>query len=209
MEKELENINEIANENNDINNDDNKKGSKKPVVIAVIILVIALLILFMRSCSGGETVDISEQEPTPVVGTTATPTPSDNGGGQVFIIDEGAVDKSEYAETKKNPLSGRNVFFAGYADATLNGSSTVALENLPENKDFFMRYVITDKDTNTVVYETNLIPSGQCIIWTPGETLKAGTYNLQFLAVPYYHDGNGNFQQLTSGCNDIVYTIVN
>ena len=127
-------------------------------------------------------------------------------GGTVFVIDERSKDKSE-AVRAENPLAGRNVFFAGYVDATLSSASTVALENLPENEEFLMKYIITDKGTEKVVFETNLIPSGQCVVWVPGETLAVGTYELQFLAVPYYADGNGNFQQLTSACNDVCYEI--
>lgn len=126
--------------------------------------------------------------------------------GTVFVIDERSQDKSE-AVKAENPLSGRNVFFAGYVDATLSSTSTVALENLPENEDFLIKYIITDKEKEDVVFETNLIPSGQCVVWVPGDTLAVGTYELQFLAVPYYADSNGEFQQLTSACNDVRYEI--
>ena len=39
------------------------------------------------------------------------------------------------------------------------------------------------------------------------ESLEVGTYELQFLAIPYYRDENNNFQQLTSGCNEVCYRI--
>ena len=35
-------------------------------------------------------------------------------------------------------------------------------------------------------------------MWCRG-SLEVGTYELQFLAIPYYRDENNNFQQLTSG----------
>lgn len=127
--------------------------------------------------------------------------------GKVFVIDDNSVDKSGALQAAKNPLEGRNVFFAGYVDATITKTSTVALENLPENKDFYMSYKITNKHDDSIAFETNLIPAGQCVIWTPGETLDVGKYELQILAVPYYCDTNGNYQELTSGCNNITYTI--
>ena len=188
-----------------------KKNFKKVIMGVVAATVIVGVVLGMSSCKkDGDGNNETNYQPTPIVeaeNTVPEPTAVPSGGNQVFIVDENAVDKKDAIEVKKNPLSGRNVFFAGYSDAVLTKTSTVALENLPENEDFYLKYVITDKETNTVVYETNLIPSGQCVVWTPGETMEAGVYQLQFLALPYYHDGNGNYQPLTSGCNDVQYTI--
>lgn len=130
-----------------------------------------------------------------------------NSGGTVFVIDDRAVDKSEAVVKKENPLADRNVFFAGYVDATLSKTSTVALENLPDNEEFLMKYTITDTETNEVVFETGLITSGQCVVWIPGETLEAGTYDLQFLANPYFQEEDGTFTPLTAGSNTVQYTI--
>ncbi len=129
-------------------------------------------------------------------------------GGQTLILDDRAQEKSEAVEQSQNPLADRNVFFAGYSDATIHRKSTVALENLPENEDFLIRYIITDLNTGEVVFETNLIQSGQCVIWTPGETLKPGVYDLQFLAVPYYMEAEDSFITLTSGSNEVQYTVL-
>lgn len=127
--------------------------------------------------------------------------------GKVFVVDDNSIDKNEAAEAMKNPLEGRQVFFAGYVDATITKADAVALENLPENEDFFMVYQITNKADSSMVFETDLIPSGKCVLWSPTETLNAGIYKLQFLAIPYYCDSNGDYQELTSGCTEVCYTI--
>lgn len=179
-----------------------KNKIKKVGIISLIAIIIVMIIYFGK---GGEKENTKQKQDVSVEEVVK---PKENGNGQLFLIDENAVDKSEVIQAQKNPLSERNVFFAGYSDATLSKMSTVALENLPENEDFLMKYIITDIGTGDVVYETNLIPSGQCVVWVPGETMEVGTYHLQFLAIPYYYDGNGNFQQLTSGSNALQYTIV-
>jgi len=128
-------------------------------------------------------------------------------GGSVLLLDDRAVDREGAAGGKENDLKDRNVYFAGFMDAVLSESSTVRLENLPQNGDFLLQYIISDKDSGEGVFETDLIPSGQCVVWTPGETLEAGTYHLEFLMVPYYVDGDGNCTALTSGSNEVCYRI--
>lgn len=127
--------------------------------------------------------------------------------GGVLLLDDRAVDREETAGGKEDALKGRNVYFAGFMDAVLSESSTVRLENLPQNGDFLLQYIISDKDSGEGVFETDLIPSGQCVLWTPGETLEAGTYHLEFLMVPYYVDEDGNCLALTSGSNEVCYQI--
>ena len=127
--------------------------------------------------------------------------------GGVLLLDDRAVDREEAAGGKEDALKDRNVYFAGFMDAVLSESSTVRLENLPQNGDFLLQYLISDKDSGEGVFETDLIPSGQCVLWTPGETLEAGTYHLEFLMVPYYVDGDGNCSALTSGSNEVCYQI--
>lgn len=128
-------------------------------------------------------------------------------GGSVLLLDDRAVGREEAAAVKGDALKDRNVYFAGFMDAVLSGSSTVRLENLPQNGDFLLQYIISDKDSGEAVFETDLIPSGQCVVWTPGETLGAGTYHLEFLMVPYYVDADGNCSALTSGSNEVCYQI--
>ena len=172
--------------------------NKKQVIV---IVMIGILLLTMKQFKKEEMIPNKILELPPV--TTQT----EHTNSTVFLMDERSIDKKEAMSTMQNPLAGRNVFFAGYADATLSKTSTVALENLPENEDFLLKYIITDTTKDTIVFETNLISSGQCVVWTPGESLEGGTYELQFLAIPYYRDENDNFQQLTSGCNEVCYQI--
>lgn len=128
-------------------------------------------------------------------------------GGSVLLLDDRAVNREEAASGKEEALKDRNVYFAGFMDAVLSENSTVRLENLPQNEDFLMQYIISDKDSGECVFETDLIPSGQCVVWTPGEMLEARTYCLEFLMVPYYVDGDGNCSALTSGSNEVCYQI--
>ena len=172
--------------------------NKKQVVIIVMIGILLLTIKQFKK---------EEMMPNKTIELSNVTTQTENTNSTVFLMDERSIDKKEAMSTMQNPLAGRNVFFAGYADAMLSKTSTVALENLPENEDFLLKYIITDIQNNRIVFETNLIPSGKCVVWTPGESLEVGTYELQFLAIPYYHDENDNFQQLTSGCNEVCYRI--
>lgn len=128
-------------------------------------------------------------------------------GGSVLLLDDRAVGREEAAAVKGDALKDRNVYFAGFMDAVLSENSTVRLENLPQNGDFLLQYIISDQDSGEAVFETELIPSGQCVVWMPGETLGAGTYHLEFLMVPYYVDADGNCSPLTSGSNEVCYQI--
>ena len=67
---------------------------------------------------------------------------------------------------------------------------------------------ITNIDNGQTVFETDLIPPGKYILWTPGSKLKEGTYHLSFLQTPYWQqETNGEYTSLTSGTNDITLTI--
>ena len=156
----------------------------------IAILMMVLLMTSLAACSGrGE-----EQ-------------PEEERSGTVFVIDDRVRDKAEVVEAQKNPLSGRNVFFAGYADATLTKTTAVALENLPDNEDFLMKYTVINTADDSVVFETNLIRAGQCVVWVPGEELEAGTYQFRILQAPYYQSGEDEFIPLTAGTTDVCYEI--
>lgn len=178
---------------------ENSNSNKKVKIAVGVVAAIAILLGIVLLCGNNNTESANSNEPQVVV--------TNSSAGSVMLIDDRLVDKSEAVQTQKNPLADRNVYFAGYVDATLSKTSTVALENLPENEEFYLKYTVTNIDTNEVVFETNLIPSGQCVMWTPGETLEVGTYNLQLLASPYYEKEDGNFLPLTAGSNVVQYTI--
>ena len=155
----------------------------------IAILMMVLMVVSLAACSGKE-----EQ-------------PKEESSGTVFVIDDRVQDKAEVVEAQKNPLSGRNVFFAGYADATLTKTTTVALENLPDNEDFLMKYTVINTADDSVVFETNLIRAGQCVVWVPGEELEPGTYQFRILQSPYYQSRDDEFIPLTAGTTDVCYEI--
>ena len=156
----------------------------------IVMLLMTLIITLFAACSENEQQQTEEKS-----------------SGTVFVIDDRGQDKAEVMEAQKNPLSERNVFFAGYADATLTKSTAVALENLPDNEDFLMKYTVVNTEDGTVAFETDLIRSGQCIVWIPGESLEPGTYQFQILQAPYYQSGEDEFIPLTAGTTDVCYEI--
>lgn len=182
-------------------------GKQKAVVLAVS-LAAAAVIVAAAGCflagrgrpAGGDGIILDE-------GVETAPDIYKVQDGSVLLLDDRAVNREEAAGGKEDALRDRNVYFAGFMDAVLSENSTVRLENLPQNGDFLLQYIISDKDSGEGVFETDLIPSGQCVVWTPGETLEAGTYHLEFLMVPYYVDGDGNYSALTSGSNEVCYQI--
>lgn len=123
-----------------------------------------------------------------------------------MVIDMNATDEER---KKENPLANRQVYFAGIEDAVITKDGTVSLENLEANKEFVMKYIVTNNDTGEKIYETDLIPSGQRIYWTPGKDLAPGEYNIAFTEMPYAPDATGkNYTPLTQGKNVIKLTIV-
>ena len=156
----------------------------------IAILMMVLFVTSLAACSGK-----GEEKP------------DEESSGTVFVIDDRGQDKAEVVEAQKNPLSGRNVFFAGYADATLTKTTTVALENLPDNEDFLMKYTVINTADDSVVFETNLIRAGQCVVWVPGEELEPGTYQFRILQSPYYQSRDDEFIPLIAGTTDVCYEV--
>lgn len=194
---------EMGQETRDENGIEKRKAVVLAVSIAVAAVVVAAAGCFLagrNSPAGRDGVILNE-------GVETVPDIYKVQDGSVLLLDDRAVDREEAAGGKEDALKDRNVYFAGFMDAVLSESSTVRLENLPQNGDFLLQYIISDKDSGEGVFETDLIPSGQCVLWTPGETLEAGTYHLEFLMVPYYVDGDGNCSALTSGSNEVCYQI--
>ena len=122
-----------------------------------------------------------------------------------LVIDTNATDEERKQE---NPLSNRLVYFAGIDDTSFDRTGSIELLNLPENEDFLMRYIVTDLATNEQIFETDLIPSGQRVYWTPGETLPAGEYDIAFTEMPYALSADGkDYVPLTQGRNVIKLII--
>lgn len=184
--------------------DQGKKGMGKQIALvlaASLAAAVAGCLMAGRGRPAGGGGDILKEE------TETAPDFYKAKGGSVLLLDDRAVGREEAAAEKRDALKDRNVYFAGFMDAVLSGSSTVRLENLSQNGDFLLQYIISDQDSGEAVFETELIPSGQCVVWTPGETLGSGTYHLEFLMIPYYVDGDGNCSPLTSGSNEVCYQI--
>lgn len=132
-----------------------------------------------------------------------------NGGTHAgsMVVDTRASG-TQVHEPEESPLTGRNVYFSGFGDAVIASGGVVQLDNREENLDFMLRYEIYDAGTGELVFETDLIPSGQHVDWMPGEALKPGEYTLNFLQIPYYPDPSGEYIGLTQGSNQITLAIL-
>lgn len=172
------------------NDGSNKKNTA--VLIALVILILAVLGV------GGYLVyqNMYKPEPAPV-----------ESGFTNLTLDTNANDEKEL----QNPLSSRNVYFAGIDNSTCGPNTVIYLENLEENEDFLMKYQIyeleEDGSKGEQLFETDLIPSGQHVNWKPAETLTPGVHNVTFVELPFMPQGE-DFIPLTAGENNVVLTIV-
>lgn len=165
----------------------NGKDHKKTALIILLILLVLGL---------GGVIAYLLTRPKPVQESAPT--------GNVMIDTRADSEKEEAS----NPLSDRMVHFSGIEDADVNADSVVYLENLPENEDFYMTYKIENADTGEVYEETGLIPSGEHVAWKVGEDItEPGEYHLNFHEAPYWIDPNGNQIALTSGNNQVTFTM--
>ena len=155
------------------------------MLTAVVIPAVIAAFFLGRTQGGGET----ESSPGGMVVDTRA---AQDGGG----------------ESAENPLAGRSVYFSGIEDTAISRETVVRLDNREENLDFLLRYEIYNAGTGELVFETNLIPSGQHIDWVPGETLEPGEYTLDFLQIPYYPDPSGEYVSLTQGSNQVTLAIL-
>jgi len=113
---------------------------------------------------------------------------------------------SEEVEKEGDDLSGRNIFFAGIEDCEIRKGNLVSLENLKENEDFLMKYTLLDEE-ECLMFETDLIPSGQRVYWDPTVNLKAGEHKVTFIEQPFM-ESDGEYIPLTSGRNIVSITIL-
>lgn len=112
------------------------------------------------------------------------------------ISDDDIAMDSNLTDTKSdNPLSDRNVYFAGFDNFTVGQDNVVYFENLKENDDIFMAYEVYLGDE--LIHKTGLIPSGEYSQWTPAEDLKPGSYSISIKNVPYYSFDGVNYEKLT------------
>lgn len=172
-----------------------KKKKKKVNVVPIVIgsLIIALGVGF----AGYK-----------LMNTPKTPAETPKSAYENFVIDTNATDEAKQAP---NTLASRNVYFAGIDNSVCDSNTIVYLENLPDNEDFMMKYqiYIIDEDgvKGSLIYETDLIPSGQHVDWKPSETLEPGEYTLAFDELPFMQSGN-DWIPLTAGENQVILTIL-
>jgi len=171
-----------------------KKDTRKKIAIgaAFAALIVIIIILLLRSCG--------------------KPSEPENNKSHAITIDTAAEDKKDIV--KEDPLAGRDVFFSGIVDSSISKTGSIQLLNDERNEDFYMTFTVINKDTDEVVYESELVPSGQAIYWVPGEYLEPGTYNLNFKETPYYFPSGSpevdpeDFMTLSVGNNTVTITII-
>lgn len=137
------------------------------------------------------------------------------GGDEIHITQNTTTDadiEKDYTDIEdeviqsNNPLAGRNVYFSGIADSTVNAKTIVYLENLPENgNDIYMKYdIYNGKD---LLFSTKLIPAGKAVAWQIGEALPKGEYKLTFCETPYWEKAEGEYVSLTGGSNIVNFVV--
>jgi hypothetical protein len=173
--------------------------SKIKVIVEFVVIVLALCV----GVSGATMYLMSTGKIGNKQEANNTNTNTSNNVG--LVLDDSQKEGNPESTTSGSELSSRNVYFAGIEDATISATTEVYLENLEDNEDFLMKYIIYEG--NTLIYESNLIKAGNYISWVPGETLSAGEHHLSFTEVPYYVDKNGEYCELTNGVNEVTLII--
>ncbi len=123
-----------------------------------------------------------------------------------LIADTEATESTETEEVKE-ALKDRNVFFAGMDNISADENTIVRLENLKDNGDILISYVIQNNSTGEELFRTDLIPSGHHVDWKPSETLEEGSYDICYVQNPVWQDKDGNYIPLTSASNVATLTL--
>ena len=195
----------------------NKKPNKNLLLFIVLAGIIAVGVFYaapnlplklpMVEDEQAEIPSLGEKIPEDAV----TPSPEPQDGERIVDASTNLYldirrEKTE-EEEKENPLADRQVYFWGIGDETLPYDAEIHLENLPENEDFMMKYVVTNLDTGDTVFETGLIPSGENVPWALGHSLGEGEHHLNFHIVPYYPQDD-QYIPMTSANNDVTLTVI-
>ena len=181
------------------------KGVLALAITALVVLSAAGVFYALKGFDFGEGEAVTEagefSEKFPEAGAVSDK-PIDASTNLFLDIRREAVEEKENEE----PLSNRQIYFSGVGDELLSYDTEILLENLAENEDFMMKYVVTDLDSGLTVFETGLIPSGECVGWVPGHDLGIGEHRLNFHIAPYYPKGE-EYLPLTSANNEVTFTI--
>lgn len=160
----------------------NKAGLVVGILALVAILAAVGIFMFMR-------------------GRTNSELAQNNGINVVSNISVDTRATSETNQVIEDSLGNRQVFFAGIEDLDISMTTSVLLENLPENEDILMKYEIYNSETEDLIFETDLIPSGEHVEWVPGRNLDKGEYQITMVETPYYPNGDDTYMPLTVGSN--------
>lgn len=195
---ETKEINEAKAANKEAEVETKRERRKRTLVGTIILaLIVIIIILLLRSCG--------EKNEAPST-------------SQAVTIDTSAEDQKDIVVD--NPLADRSVFFSGIVDSTISKTGSIQLLNDERNEDFYMTFTVIDtkntksEEDDEVVYESDLVPSGQAIYWVPGEYLEEGEYHLNFKETPYYFtvgtpETNPNdYITLSVGNNTVTITII-
>ena len=170
------------------------KVSTGLIVIVIVLLLVIIGLLFILFHKAKEYIPAEVPNEEMIMANVGSDAATD------ISIDNNLTDT-------RGDLTNRMVYYAGLEDCTINSSSVVYLENLPENEDIYMSYEIWVDDE--IIHKTGLIPAGEFSKWTPSEDLTPGVYNLSIKNIPYYDAGDGNYETLAyQPVNVISMTVI-
>lgn len=109
--------------------------------------------------------------------------------------------------TQKIEEEVRQIYFIGLDNMELSKNDFIYLTNPEENLDFYFMFNVYDAATGKSYFESDLVPPGKSVKWTPGETMSEGTYNVVVGQTPYHKGDSKEFEQLAKGGNQVVITI--
>lgn len=95
------------------------------------------------------------------------------------IIDKNAKDYTAEIELPE-VTDGKKILIPGFGDINVDKNykeKGMQLFN-PEKNDVYFKYELTLKETNEIIYTTNLIPPGKSVEIFPWENISEGSYNL-------------------------------
>ncbi len=167
------------------------------VIMSMLVLIICAAIVYMTLKKNG--ISLFAQTAAPENNTIQI----SSYNADFVSVDGNLTD----VRVSDDPLSNRQVYYAGFDDFTVGEGNVVYLENLRENEDIFMAYEIYVGDE--LIHKTGLIPSGQYSEWIPATDMNAGTYQISIKNVPYYsYNGTDYFVLAYQPINTVQMTII-
>ena len=163
---------------------------KRDVRVLIVVLMLLLFVLVLRNCGRPDNANNSSIS------------------ASIQIDNRVKTDKGSTISNTSSALEKREVLFTGIPSSVINKSTKVHLDNNELNDDIYLKYKVINKDTEEVLFETDLIPSGQFVEWIPGDSgLHEGKNNILFVETPYILIDE-EWVTLTVGKNEAVFTFV-